>query len=254
MANTERTATEVRPLSTWAQICQATLTFFLLASAIAGYVLTVLPVYEYKLTEENRARLELEINAKTVNLGKLQHYIMDAQDKLAAYRSNLLPEVIEKITISMLIDGESLLHASSGGDSSTVYDREIDQIYYDHISNGINYQVSHSHTYGDGTITGLTIIDSNLSHPVLNLLDSFERKRFVERMNSVVNGNVSYFSQALTFRNPIIQQIPYTELQPDQKAQIDAEKKRQEAAHVAFIEGLDRIKMLLQAADIPPLN
>jgi hypothetical protein len=155
MANAERTATDVRPLSTWAQICQATLTFFLLASAIVGYVLTVLPVYEYKLTEENKARLELEINVKTAKLGELQHYIMEAQDKLADYRRNLLPEVIEKITISMLIDGESLLHRNSGGDSLAFYDREIDQIYHDRISNGISYQISHSHTYGDGVITGL---------------------------------------------------------------------------------------------------
>jgi hypothetical protein len=89
---------------------------------------------------------------------------------------------------------------------------------------------------------------------VLNLLDSIERKRFIDRINSIVNGNISYFSQTFTFRNPIIRQIPYTQLQSDQKVQIDAEKKRQEAAHVAFIEGLDRIKMLLQAPDIPPLN
>jgi len=229
-----------RPLSTRAQIAQATFSAIILALAVFGYFYTVRPVYTKQRAVEEVAKLQAEIASY--------------QTQLQQYNSQLRPYVVDQYATKVLATSAELVASTwarimeiRSGSSVSTSPRDdlltLESLYARHrlSINDRDRPTDSQHEI----VTGRDVIEMNLANLEFVLLDPGERGRLIERIREYATADRA-FGEPLVFQSNVVI-VPNTSDRSEQDTKnldekIDTELHRQVAAHIAFIEAVAKMR------------
>jgi hypothetical protein len=228
-----------RPLSTRAQIAQATFSAVLLGLAVFGYFYSVRPVYTKQRAVEEAAKLQADI--------------ADYRGQLQQYKLQLRPYVIDQYTKKVLATGAELLTStsarimeirtgSSAGTSSPDELSPLETLYARHgVSiNDRNRPRDPQHEI----VIGRDVVEMNFANPEFELLDPGERGRLIERIREYATADRAFDEPLVFQREAVLPPNTSNRSEQDMKGideKIETELRRQIAAHVAFIDAMERM-------------